>query len=62
LRRNILEVDASQSSSLPPIRPRAGLAFFAYSANYPIDIDNAVIIDVEARTAIRPAEVLRQDE
>jgi hypothetical protein len=34
-----------------------GQAFFAYSANYLIDIDNAVIVDVEATTAIRQAEV-----
>ena len=33
-----------------------GPAFFAYSANYLIDIDHAVIIDVEAATAIRQAE------
>jgi transposase len=30
-----------------------GQAFFAYSANYLIDLDNAVIVDVEATTAIR---------
>ena len=35
-----------------------GLAFFAYSANYLIDADNAIIVDVEATTAIRQAEVL----
>jgi transposase len=34
-----------------------GQAFFAYSANYLIDLDNAVIVDVEATTAIRQAEV-----
>jgi transposase len=34
-----------------------GLAFFAYSANYLVDLDNAVIVDVEATTAIRQAEV-----
>jgi transposase len=34
-----------------------GPAFFAYSANYLIDTDNAVIVDVEATTAIRQAEV-----
>jgi transposase len=34
-----------------------GPAFFAYSANYLIDADNAVIVDVEATTAIRQAEV-----
>ena len=30
-----------------------GPAFFAYSANYLIDADNAIIVDVEATTAIR---------
>jgi hypothetical protein len=31
---------------------------FAYSANYLIDAGNAIIVDVEATTAIRPAEIL----
>jgi len=35
-----------------------GQAFFGYSTNYLIDVDNAVIVDVEATTAIRQAEVL----
>ena len=35
-----------------------GPAFFAYSANYLIDADNAIIVDVEATTAIRQAEIL----
>src|SRR5213596_1977817 len=34
-----------------------GPAFFAYSANYLIDADNAIIVDVEATTAIRQAEM-----
>src|SRR5205823_12534905 len=34
-----------------------GPASFAYSTNYLIDIDNAIIVDVEATTAIRQAEV-----
>jgi len=34
-----------------------GQAFFAYSTNYLIDLENAVIVDVEASTAIRQAEV-----
>ena len=33
-------------------------AFFAYSTNYLIDVDDAIIVDVEATTAIRQAEVL----
>ena len=34
-----------------------GQAFFAYATNYLIDIENAVIMDVEASRAIRQAEV-----
>ena len=33
-----------------------GPAFFAYSANYLIDTENAIIVEVEAATAIRQAE------
>lgn len=40
------------------IAAHRGLAFFAYSANYLIDVGNAIIVDVEATTAIRQAEVL----
>jgi hypothetical protein len=34
-----------------------GPAFFAYSTNYLIDTDNAVIVDVEAIRSIRQAEI-----
>ncbi|MBX9617475.1 MAG: transposase [Caulobacteraceae bacterium] len=34
-----------------------GPAFFAYATNYLIDLDHAVIVDVEASTAVRQAEV-----
>jgi IS5 family transposase len=34
-----------------------GQAFFAYSTNYLIDLKHAVILDVEATTAVRQAEV-----
>ena len=34
----------------------SGQAFFAYSTNYPVDVENAIIVDVEATTAIRQAE------
>jgi hypothetical protein len=34
-----------------------GLAFFAYCTNYLIDLKHAVIVDVEATTAVRQAEV-----
>src|ERR671910_2205675 len=34
-----------------------GLAFFAYSDNYLIDLKHAVIVDVEATTSVRQAEV-----
>ncbi len=37
-----------------------GLAFFAYCTNYLIDLQHAVIVDVEATTAIRQAEVTAQ--
>jgi len=37
-----------------------GLAFFAYSTNYLVDLKNAVIMDVEATTAVRQAEVTAQ--
>ena len=37
-----------------------GLAFFAYSTNYLIDLKCAVILDVEATTAVRQAEVEAQ--
>ena len=36
---------------------RGGPAYFAYSTNYLIDTDNAVILDVEATRSIRQAEV-----
>src|SRR6516225_6355626 len=35
-----------------------GQAFFAYSTNHLVDVENAIIVDVEATTAIRQAEVL----
>ena len=34
-----------------------GPAFYAYADNYLIDLDHAVIVDVEATTAVRQAEV-----
>src|SRR5256714_3011058 len=37
-----------------------GLAFFAYCTNYLIDLKYAVILDVEATTAVRQAEVTAQ--
>ena len=36
----------------------SGQASFAYSTNYLIDVENAIIVDVEATTAMRQAEVL----
>ena len=45
-------------SGRPLDRAHGGQAFFAYSTNYLIDVDNAIIVDVEATTAIRQAEVL----
>jgi transposase len=34
-----------------------GLAYFAYETNYLIDLDHAIIVDVEPTTAVRQAEV-----
>ena len=34
-----------------------GLAYFAYETNYLVDLDHAIIVDVEPTTAIRQAEV-----
>ena len=52
-----------RSSCHPPTKRRAprghtGQAFFAYSTNYLVDVENAIIGDVEATTAIPQAEVL----
>src|SRR6202165_4375497 len=41
-------------------RANGGLAFFAYCTNYLIDLKHAVILDVEATTAVRQAEVTAQ--
>jgi hypothetical protein len=50
---------------ISPVDPAArwtgaqrGPAFFAYSDNYLIDLKHAIIVDVEATTAIRQAEVM----
>lgn len=49
---------------ISPVDPAArwtaankGPAFFAYATNYLIDLKHAVIVDVEASTAVRPAEL-----
>ena len=49
---------------ISPVNPAArwtgadgGAAFFAYSTNYMVDLDNAVIVDVELSAPIRTAEV-----
>lgn len=49
---------------ISPVEPAArwtaankGPAFFAYATNYLIDLKHAVIVDVEASTAVRPAEL-----
>jgi transposase len=53
-----------EPKSLSPVDPAArltaskgGVAVYAYCTNYLIDVDHAVIVDVEASTAIRQAEV-----
>jgi hypothetical protein len=58
-----LPARSGRSSSRSQTLPRNGQersrghAFFAYAANYLIDLDHAVIVDVEASRAIRQAEV-----
>jgi hypothetical protein len=39
-----------------------GLAFFAYCTNYLIDLKHAVIVDVEATTAIRQGDGAATDD
>ena len=53
-----------EPKSISPVDPAArwtassgGPAVYAYCTNYLIDVDHAVIVDVEASTAIRQAEV-----
>ena len=48
---------------ISPVDPAArwtgadgGAAYFAYSTNYLVDLDNAVIVDVEPTAPIRPAQ------
>ena len=53
---------SSRRGSRRPIRPRYtasanSVAGYAYSDNYLIDLKHAVIVDVEATTTIRQAEV-----
>ncbi len=53
-----------QPKTLSPADPAARFtgangdrAFFAYSTNYLVDLENAVIVDVETTAPIRPAEL-----
>lgn len=53
-----------EPKSISPVDPaarwtaqRGGPAEFYYSTNYLIDVEHGVIVDVEATTAVRPAEV-----
>ncbi len=48
----------SRSGSALNRRPRRASFFFGYSTNYLIDVENAIIVDVEATAAIRQAEVV----
>jgi hypothetical protein len=60
-RRSARPRPSRPSSSPDPIgavdRRTQGPCFFAYAANYLIDTDHGVIVDVEATRAIRQAEV-----
>jgi hypothetical protein len=51
------EVHLTSRSASRWTRANGGLAFFTYSTNYLIDLKHAVIMDVEASTAVRQAEV-----
>lgn len=56
-------LEQRRSHAEVPIALRPGGALdgahdFAYSTNYLVDVENAIIVDVEATTAIRQAEVL----
>ena len=71
-REYLATLDAAAFGAASPVTPKfvsrsdraaqwtgahKGHAFFAYSANYLIDTDHGVIVDVEATRAIRQAEV-----
>ena len=48
---------ACRSCRPAPPEPTANRPFFAYSTNYLVDLENAIIVDVEATAPIRQAEV-----
>jgi hypothetical protein len=51
------EVHLSSRSAAQWTGAQKGHPFFAYAANYLVDTDHGVIVDVEATRAIRQAEV-----
>src|ERR671913_745533 len=72
VREYLAVLDEAAFGGAPPVGPKfiatadpasrwtgsnGGLAFFAYSDNYLIDLGHAVIVDVEATTSVRQAEV-----
>jgi hypothetical protein len=75
VREYLAVLDDAASGAATPIVPKfispadpgsrwtganGGLAFFAYCTNYLIDLKHSVIVDVEATTAVRQAEVTAQ--
>jgi hypothetical protein len=52
----VLKVISSADPASRWTAANGGLGFFAYSTNYLIDLKHAVIMDVEASTAVRQAE------
>src|SRR5438477_366308 len=75
VREYLSVLDDAAFGAAPPVVPKfishadaasrwtganGGLAFFAYCTNYLIDLKHAVILDVEATTAVRQAEVTAQ--
>jgi transposase len=75
VREYLAVLDAAAFGGATPVAPKflsiadpasrwtsasGGPAFFAYCTNYLIDLKHAVIVDVEATTAVRQAEVTAQ--
>ena len=61
---NFGAVTPVKPKAISPADPAARLTgangdrpFFAYSTNYPVDLDHAIIVDIEATAPIRQAEV-----
>jgi hypothetical protein len=58
MRKNISTTDSAAQWTCAP----GGLAFFAYSTNYLVDVRAGVIVDVEATSAHRTQEVAASEQ